>query len=313
MKQKKYSIIGYTYGDSGNIPGTNEGPRVLRHFFKLEQRLKNLGHNISDLGDTYVEDYEQVARVVKKSLSAKEKNINNIIPAIVACKKLSEKTKQALDNNSIPIVIGGDHSLSIASTAAISNHYAKQKKNIGLIWIDAHGDINTPETSPSNNLFGMTIACLLGFLKGQVTSFQEKSPSIEVENLVYIGLRDLDEGEKRTIKEKNISAFSIKDIDIQGMAAIAKEAIAIASKNTCGYVVSFDLDSCDPIYAPGTGTPVRGGLTYREAHLLLELIADDDKMLGFEIVELNPLLDKDFTTAQVAVSLIESVLGKSIK
>lgn len=312
MKQKNYSIIGYTYGESGNIPGTNEAPRVLRHFFKLEKRLKKLGHNIEDLGDTSVENYHEVSKEIEKALDPREKNISNIVPAITSCKKLAEKTKKALDNNSIPIIIGGDHSLSIASVAEVSNHYDAQGKNIGLIWVDSHGDINTPETSPSNNLFGMTVACLLGILQGQVTSFQKKSPSVSPENLVYIGLRDVDTGERKNIKEKNIAAYSIKDIDIQGMAAIAKQAIAIASKNTCGYVVSFDLDVCDPLYAPGTGTPVRGGLTYREAHLLLELIADDGKMLGLEIVELNPLLDKDFSTAEVAVSFIESALGKSI-
>ncbi len=312
MKQKNYSIIGYTYGGSGNIPGASEAPRVLRQFFHLEKRLKNLGHYINDLGDTTLENFSETSPPIEQALAPREKNIKNIVPAIAACKKLSEKTKKALENNSIPLIIGGDHSLSIASVAEISNYYAKQNKNIGLIWVDSHGDINTPETSPSNNLFGMTVACLLGLIEGQVTSFQEKTPSISPENLVYIGLRDLDPGEREVIKEKNISAFSIKDIDINGIAAITKEAISLASKNTCGYVVSFDIDVCDPVYAPGTGTPVRGGLTYREAHLLLELIADDDRMLGLEIVELNPLLDKDFSTAEVAVSLIESALGKSI-
>ncbi|MBP9839173.1 MAG: arginase, partial [Proteobacteria bacterium] len=246
------------------------------------------------------------------NISEQEKDINNIVPTLASCKVLNEKTTLALNKGHIPIILGGDHSLSIGSVSAVSSFYEKQQKKVGLIWIDSHADINIPSTSPSNNLFGMSVASLLDLFTGYATTMQTKRPAVDINNLVYIGLRDLDKGEVEFIKDLKINAFTIKDIDILGMAEVTKRAIQIATDNTCGYVLSFDLDVCDPSIVPGTQTPVRGGITFREAHLLMELIADNQKMLSLEMVELNPLLDRDFITAELAVSLIESGLGKKI-
>ena len=183
---------------------------------------------------------------------------------------------------------------------------------LDLIWIDTHADCNTPETSPSMNPFGMSAAFLLAEIGGAFAGMQQRSPAVSPENLVYVGLRDVDQGEKELIRRKHITSFTMKEIDRDGIGCVIEDAIEIASLNTAGFVVSFDLDVCDPRIVPGIGTPARGGLTYREAHLALELIAESQKQLAFEMVELNPELDRNFETVDLAISLIESALGKTI-
>jgi len=307
---QSFHLIGYAYGSAANTPGGDEAPRVLRSL-KLKEKIERLGHSVTDLGDTSQECTPSDQEYIAQTRSAEEASVHNLSATYLACRSLAEKTAHALASGGIPLIVGGDHSLSIGSVAAVSNYYAARGQKVGLIWVDTHADINTPATSPSQNIFGMSAACLLGMIPGLLQSLQNK-PAIDPEKLVYIGLRDLDPGEKIYLREKNIRAYSMKEIDMLGLGEVTKQAMAHVGQDTAGYVVSFDLDVCDPQLVPGTGTPVRGGLTFREAHLLLELIAEDKRMLSLEMVELNPLLDQNFTTADLAISLIESALGKSI-
>ena len=311
MAGKRYSLIGYAYGQASKNAGSGEAPRVLREL-KLLERLRAGGITIEDLGDagTFVDP--QAETHASRAADASEKLCNNLASTYSACSQLAAKTRAALEGGTTPVIIGGDHSLSVGSVAAVANHLAAENKKIGLLWIDTHADINTPETSPSKNIYGMSVAFLSGLIPGVLSSLQSSPPAVELENMAYIGVRDLDPGERKLIREKNILTFTMKEIDMLGMPRVAKEAIEHVCRNTAGFVVSFDLDACDPQLAPGTGTPVRGGLTYREAHLLLELIVEDGRMLSFELMELNPKLDKDFVTAEVAMSLIETALGKTI-
>jgi arginase len=225
---------------------------------------------------------------------------------------LYSKVLRSLEESCFPLVLGGDHSLSIASVAAVSNYYRRKGEKLGLIWIDTHPDLNTVKTSPSKRIFGTPVSYLLGQAQGLFSSFQEGGSAISFENLAYVGIRDVDKGEKELINKLKINSFSMKLIDIKGVATALEEAIAVASKGTSGFIVSFDLDVCDPSLVPGTGTPKRGGLTYRESHLIIELLYDCQKMRSIEIVELNTILDRDFKTAHLALSLIESAFGKSI-
>lgn len=307
---KGFSLIGYAYGEAGRIAGCGDAPRTLRELALIE-RLTKLGISVSDLGDSAAEA-PQIGEASLNMASPAELMTKNLLPTYSACLGLAAKTREALESQTTPLIIGGDHSLSIGSVAAVSNFYQAKGEKIGLIWIDTHADINTPETSPSGGIFGMSVAFLTGQIPGILSSLQKPAPAVSLDKVVYIGLRDLDPGEKTLIKAKNITTFTMKDIDILGLAEVTKRALAVATAGTAGYVASFDLDVCDPPLVPGTGLPVRGGLTYREAHLLLELLAEDQRMLSFELVELNPKLDRDFVTAELAVSLLESVVGKSI-
>lgn len=306
---KQYAIIGYACDKGGLVRGSHRAPSVLRSN-NLTTLFAPLGHNVDDFGDVidWDEDYQHALPFFTQGeLDSKQGK-----EVYQACAALRQRTEEAYRHSLTPIIIGGDHSLSMGSVAAISNVHAERSESVGLIWVDAHGDINTPETSPSGNFFGMSVAYLTGVAQGAFTALQCSPPAIKLENLAYIGLRSLDPGEKRLISSRKINAFTMKEIDILGMAAVTNEAISIASKNTAGFVVSFDLDVCDPHLAPATGTPQRGGLTFREAHLLLELLYDSGRMLSFELVEFNPALDKDFVTGELALSLIESSIGKSI-
>lgn len=306
---KKITVIGSASGLGGNILGCKDGPDVLRGR-GLIGALEKLGYNVNDFGNAQVNKKHQVT--FKKETTAEEAKINSIQETYSVCAELSDLVDQALRQNTFPLVLGGDHSLSIGSVASFANFYQLQGKDLGLIWIDTHADANTPFTSPSNNPFGMAVAFLLGLIPGSLKNLQTKLPAIKPENLVYLGLRDIDPGEKKLIKDSGITAFSMKEIDIKGIAQIAGQAIEAASKNTAGFIVSFDLDVCEPQLVPGTGTPYRGGLSLREAHLVMEMLYDSRKMLGLELVELNPSLDKNFQTADFAVALIESAMGKSI-
>ena len=309
--REKIALIGYAYGLGGTVPGCGQGPEVIRTR-GLTSKLNDLGLDLHDLGNTSAEFSEEEALKVLDQLSPREQSINNAAKTLLACRQLYSLSQRALSEGMSPLIIGGDHSLSIASVAAVGDFYAQQNEAIGLIWIDTHADCNTPETSPSQNPFGMPISFLLGEVQGAFSKIQQHSPSILAEHLVYIGLRDVDRGEKEFIKRNNISAFTMKEIDRYGIGAVVEEAIEIASSSTAGFVTSFDLDVCDPRIVPGIGTPARGGLSFREAHLALELIHDSNKLLSFELVELNPALDRDSETADLAISLIESAFGKSI-
>ncbi len=310
-KSRSYSLIGYACGDAADVAGCDHGPRVLRSL-KLVERLTRLGLEITDLGDAVPDLTADEERGILAGRSEREEKVRSLPKTFIACSRLYEKTAAALRNSTTPLILGGDHSLSIGSVAAVSDHYQELGQQIGLLWIDSHSDINTPETSPSQNIFGMSIAFLLGMIPGKMSSLQRCKPSIKAENIAYIGLRDIDPEEKQIVKNSAVNAFTMKDVDLLGMPEVTRRAIEAVTRNTCGYVVSFDLDVCDAALVPGTGLPIRGGLTYREIQLFMELIYDDARLLALEMVELNPLLDRNFTTAELAMSLIESALGKTI-
>lgn len=309
-RKNSYSLIGYRCGGGGLFPGTEEGPKQFRELGLIE-RLVDLGLLVDDLGDAVPSKAKSFEQQLENA-SEGEKGAHSLLEVFSACSALAEKVETALERRTVPIIIGGDHSLSIGSVAGVSNFYGRAGQSVGLLWIDTHGDINSPESSPSGRIHGMPVTALLGKMPGVLSSLQKTNPAIRAENLAYVGLRELDPGEKVSIRDLGIKAFTMKEVDILGIARVMEEAIGIASSGTAGFIASFDLDVCDPQLVPGTGTPKRGGLTFREAHLSLEMIYDSAKMLSLELVELNPKLDKDNVTAELAISLIESALGRAI-
>jgi arginase len=219
---------------------------------------------------------------------------------------------KTLETGKVPLVLGGDHSVAAGTMAGVAEFYRRQQKKVGLIWIDAHADINTPETSPSGNVHGMPLAAILGLGPAELANIYNFSPKVTAENCVLVGVRDVDSAEKANIKESGIEVYTMRDIDERGMRTVIEEALRVAGRGTAGYHVSLDMDWIDPEDAPGVGTPVRGGASYREGHLAMEIIADHGRMLSFEIVEVNPVIDEHNRTADLAVELTLSAFGKKI-
>ena len=296
---KKYGIIGYRFGFGGYKAGAEYGPDTLRGV-KLVERLKALGKDVSDLGSTDLNFNSQ---------SACRNNIKNHDNVAAALRDINSRTKSALEAGYFPIILGGDHTVSLGTYSAFKSHYAGKK--IGLLWIDTHPDLNTPETTTSKNAHGMTIAFLTGIAPTPLIPEFPQSP-LDFKQIVYVGLRDIDAPEKELIRKHNLTAYTMKDVDSHGAGKIMDQALSQVMQGTEGFIVSFDLDAVDPALAPGTGTPIRGGLTYRESHLMVEMCYETGKMLGFELVELNPSLDINDQTADFGASLIESAVGKSI-
>lgn len=305
------AIIGYACGVGSVLQGSENGPQVLRNY-GLGNHLKELNCSFVDFGDAKPTQDSSERTIIENKMSANEKLALDFVDVFSACATLHTKTEDALSKGMFPIVLGGDHSLSIGSISAVANYYAKKGKKIGVIWIDAHADVNSIESSPSKRIFGMSLGVLLGRVPGLLSSFQNPSPAISSKNVAYIGLRDIDPDEKRHIREHGIGAYTMKEIDMFGVGRVVEQAISRASDGTAGFVVSLDLDVCDPKLVPGVGTPYRGGLTFRETHLITELLYDSEKMLSFELVEFNPRLDQENRTADMCLSIIESAVGKSI-
>ncbi len=308
---ERYSIIGYACGFGNYVPGAEYGPSAIRDR-GLASKLEALGAVVTDLGDV-TPNYTQGERENYIDLATSEEKLaKNLIPVYVACRELAERTNFALESDSIPIVLGGDHSFSIGSVAAVSNFYRRRSERIGLLWIDMHPDIHTPSSSTSKGIFGMSTAVLLGRVPGLLASLQDEPPAVNVSRIAYIGLRDIDPPERKVLRDLQIAAFTMKEIDKFGMAEVIRRALEVVCDDTAGFVASFDLDVCDAPLVPGVSLPSRGGLTFREVELLGELLYDSQKLLSFELVELNPMLDRDNMTADLAVSLIETISGKSI-
>jgi arginase len=221
---------------------------------------------------------------------------------------VGEQVSRAVASESFPLILGGDHSVAIGSLAGLTGHY----RNLGVIWFDAHGDLNTEETSPSGNIHGMALAVALGFSKFKLTDIPGAGATIKKENVVIVGTRDLDPGEKELIREQGIACFSMHDIDRLGMETVLRKAMEIAGSGTDGIHLSFDMDCLDPLEAAGVGTPVPGGLSYREAHFAMELMHETGRITSMDLVEVNPMLDTDKKTSRLAVELIASLLGKRI-
>ncbi len=283
--------------------GVDMGPSALR-VAGLHLRLKELGHHVEDIGNVSVRQAEEQPYGEKSA-----KYLNEIAET---CRGLADATERSLAEGFVPLVLGGDHSVAAGTVAGVAEFYRRQNQKIGLIWIDAHADINTPETSPSGNVHGMPLAAILGLGPSELANICNFSPKVQRENCVLVGVRDIDANEKENIRKAGIEAFTMRDIDERGMRTIMEEALRIAGRGTAGYHVSLDMDWIDPEDAPGVGTPVRGGASYREAHLAMEIIADHGRMTSFEIVEVNPVIDEHNRTADLAVELSLSALGKKI-
>jgi arginase len=280
------------------------GPSALR-IAGLGERLTALGYAVADRGDLIAP-----IRETQEPRHEQKKYIGEIAHV---CQRVYETALASRLSGSLPIVLGGDHSLGAGSVAAASD-WARQSRTlpIGLLWIDAHGDMNTPSTSPSGNVHGMPLAALLGSEPAELADIGGFSPKVRPEHTVLIGVRNLDEREKGLVRASRVHVFTMKDIDRQGIASIAEQAVKLAGSGTAGIHVSLDMDVCDPSIAPGVGTPVKGGLNYREAHMLMEIVADSDRLTSLDIVEVNPTLDVRNATAQLGSELALSALGKKI-
>jgi len=300
---RKVCIIGVPLDLGQDRRGVDMGPSAVR-VAGLQTRLEAMGYPVEDAGNVEVPFAEQ-------------KNVGDphakYLPEIAkTCRQQAEWVKETLDEGSLPLVLGGDHSIAVGTVSGVSEFYRQQGKRVGLIWLDAHGDFNTPATTPSGNIHGMPLACLLGHGPEELTGFYGFKPKVAAENTVLVGVHDLDPEEKKALRREGIKIFTMRDIDERGMRSVVEEAIAIATNGTEGFCCSLDLDFIDAAHAPGVGTPVRGGATYREAHLALELIHDSGGLLSLEVVEVNPVLDERNRTAELAVELILSALGKKI-
>lgn len=310
MRKDKLGLVGYAFDKGGVQTGSAKGPAVIRERGLLS-KLANLEYSLKDFGDISLNS-EKISSATGKPGPGNIKDEELVKEAL---QRMYEECLKINDSGYFQLALAGDHSISIASVSALAASLKKKRSpdsKLGLIWVDTHPDVNTPETSPSQRAFGMSTAFLLGEVNTSDLMPGEVSQVISHENIAYIGLRDVDPEERVLIRERGLSAATIKDIDLKGIEAVTKEAIEVASEGTEGFYVSFDLDVCDPRIVPGTGTPIRGGLNFREAHLLVELLYESGGMLGFELVELNPSLDKGFESADFSVSLIESALGSSI-
>jgi arginase len=302
-RTKSIEIIGVPLDLGQQRRGVDMGPSALR-VAGLQAKLEELGYQVTDRGN--------VAVAVAETKHRGDERARFLAEIAQSAEHTAKCVQEALAHGAMPIVLGGDHSVAAGTVAGVANFFRAQQKRIGLIWMDAHSDINTPETSPSGNVHGMPVAALLGMEPAVLRDLLGWSPKVLPENTVLIGVRDVDEAERENIRRAGVTVFTMRDIDELGLRAVMERAIPIAAKGTAGYHVSLDLDWVDPEEAPGVGTAVRGGATYREAHLAMEILSDDGGMLGFELVEVNPILDEHNRTAELAVQLLCSAFGKKI-
>ncbi|MBV9624221.1 MAG: arginase [Acidobacteria bacterium] len=300
---KKIRVIGIPLDLGQSRRGVDMGPSAVR-VAGLEARLEELGHVVEDAGNIPVAIPEQ-----KTVGDPRAKYLKEIT---ATCTKHAELVLKTLEGGKVPLVLGGDHSVAAGTVAGVAEFYRRQNQKIGLIWIDAHSDINTPESSPSGNVHGMPLAAIMGLGPPELATINGFAPKVAAENCVLVGVRDIDSVEKENVRKTGIAVFTMRDIDERGMRVVMEEALRIAGRGTAGYHISLDMDWVDPEDAPGVGTPVRGGATYREAHLAMEIIADHGRMLGVEIVEVNPVIDEHNRTADLAVELALSAFGKKI-
>jgi arginase len=300
---QKIRIIGVPMDLGASRRGVDMGPSALR-VAGLQARIKQLGHQVEDIGNISVKQPEE--------MSYGEKRAKYLAEIADACKDLAALVEKSLDENMMPVVLGGDHSIAAGTLSGVAGHFKKKEKKIGLIWLDAHGDINTPESSPSGNVHGMPLAAAMGYGATELVELHGFKPKVEPQNISLVGIRDLDTQEKKLAKKSGVHVFTMRDIDERGMREVMSDALKYAMDDTDGISASLDMDFVDPSDAPGVGTPVRGGVTYREAHLAMEMLADTEAMVSLEVVEINPVIDEHNRTALLGVELVLSGLGKKI-
>ncbi|MBU8920034.1 arginase [Neobacillus sp. 114] len=297
--KKKLSIIGMPMDLGQMRRGVDMGPSAIR-YAGINERLKPLFSEIHDMGDIPIGRPEVVVD--------KESNLRNLDLVAEKNTLLSEKVDEAVNEGWFPLVLGGDHSIAIGTLAGVAKHY----QNLGVIWYDAHGDLNTAETSPSGNIHGMPLAVSIGLGHPLLTNIGGYAPKVKPENVVIIGARSLDEGERILIKERGIKVYTMHEIDRLGMAKVMEETIAYLKERTDGVHLSLDLDGLDPSECPGVGTPVMGGISYRESHLAMEMLEESKLITSAEFVEVNPILDEKNKTASIAVGLMGSLFGEKL-
>ncbi|MFN8009230.1 MAG: arginase [Terriglobia bacterium] len=302
-RPRPVTVIGVPLDLGAGRRGVDMGPSAIR-VAELNQSLEQLGYLVRDSGDVPVS--------IRETLSSENEKSKYLDAIRQTCVHLTGKVETALRDDRLPIILGGDHSIAMGTLAGAARYYQSHKQAIGLIWFDAHADFNTPETSPSGNVHGMPLAASVGVGPDDLTHIGGVCPKVKPQNAVLVGVRDIDPQEKELLAASAIRVFTMRDIDERGMRSVVEEAIRIASQHTYGFAVSWDMDFLDPSIAPGVGTPVKGGVSYREAHLAMEMIADSQQLASLELVEVNPILDHMNSTAQLAVELIQSALGKKI-
>ncbi len=283
--------------------GVDMGPSALR-VAGLNQKLAELGYQAEDLGNVIVDQPE--------SLPTGPTDARYLPQIAHTCARLADMVERAADQERVPLVLGGDHSAAVGTVAGMSRHFDRNGKKLGLLWIDAHADMNTPESSPSGNVHGMPVACIIGQGPPELTGIGGHVPMVDPKNVAIVGLRSVDNIEGHHVRGAGVHPFTMRDIDERGMRTVMQEAIHAVSSGTSGFHLSFDLDAVDPAEAPGVGTPVHGGITYREAHLAMEMVCDSGLMTSLEMVELNPVMDIANRTAILGVELLMSALGKRI-
>lgn len=303
LKRKPVQIISVPLDLGASRRGTDAGPSAMR-IAGLGKSLRRLHYEVRTEADIAVPAMET------RETASRDARFKNEILAV--CVELAAKTRSALENGYTPLVIGGDHSIAMGTVAGVSSFFRERDEEIGLIWFDAHGDMNLPGISPSGNIHGMPLAHLLGKGDPDLARIGGIEPAVKPENVALIGIRDIDDGERKIIRDSGIKVLTMRDIDEQGMKAVCEEAIEVVTSGTAGFHISFDVDGCDPSVIPGSGTLVPGGVSFREAHQLLENLADTDQMISMEVVELNPFLDHKNVSAERAVMLIQSAFGRSI-
>ena len=300
---KTVHIIGVPLDLGGNRRGTDMGPSAFR-IAGIGEQLTRLGVSVLDKGDivTPIPETKGPGDVHKRYI----KDITRV------CQKLFQTSLLSFEEGAFPLVLGGDHSLGAGSVAAASAYHRKRGQKIGLLWVDAHGDMNTPETSGSGNVHGMPLAALLGSEPAELAKIAGDAPAVDAAHTVLVGIRNLDEVEKQLVRDSRVHVFTMKDVDRLGITEVMDRALKIACDGTAGVHVSFDMDVCDPSIAPGVGTAVKGGLDYREAHVVLEMAAESGHLMSLDLVEVNPTLDLRNQTAELGTELALSALGKQI-
>jgi arginase len=300
---QKVRIIGVPMDLGQSRRGVDMGPSALRGA-GLQPSIKKLGLQVEDIGNLSVKQPEE--------MPIGEKRAKYLQEIAETCGDVAAAAEKALTEGFLPLVLGGDHSIAAGVAAGVANYFRKDKKQIGYLWLDAHGDMNTPESSPSGNVHGMPLAAIMGYGAPELVDLLGFKPKAEPGNIVIVGARDLDAQERKIVKKSGIHVFTMRDIDERGMREVMSDALKYAMDDTAGIAVSLDMDFVDPADAPGVGTPVRGGVTYREAHLAMEMIADTESMVSLEVVEINPILDEHNRTALLGVELVLSGLGQKI-
>jgi len=303
MAKPRVTLIGVPLDLGAGRRGVDMGPSALR-VADAQAKVEALGYEVDDRGDLPVK--------IQETQGPGDPRLKYLKEILEVCGLLRDRVGEAAAAGSLPVVLGGDHSVAMGTIAGMSRQLRGRQQKLGLVWFDAHADSNTAETSPSGNIHGMPLAVALGFGDARLVELAGAAPMVEASRASVVGLRDVDPAERATVKASGIGAFTMRDIDERGMRSVMEEAIKRATTGTAGIHVSFDLDGIDPDLAPGVGTPSPGGLSYREAHLAMEMLADTGKVLSAELVEVNPILDQQNETARLGVELLCSLLGKKI-